>query len=292
MTLLKNSISFPLVTDLCLKWLLTAIGVTSIIIMLLIVIFILNESLTAFGSINIASFFTDKSWNPTGDEFRMLPMLVGSLLLMAGAVFVAVPLAVLVSVFNNFYAPKIVAGTSRRLVEILAGIPSVVYGLWGLVTLVPLIILFKAPGTSILAGIIVLTVMIFPTVTILVDSSIRSLPKQYLEAAVALGLKRWSTIFGVVLPSLKKSILVGGILGAARAIGETMAVLMVCGNVVQIPGSLFDPVRALTSNIALEMAYAMELHRSTLFVSGVFLLAIILIMVSIKEFITRGQQHV
>ena len=166
-----------------------------------------------------------------------------------------------------------------------------VYGLWGLVTLVPMIITIKAPGTSLLAGIIVLAVMIFPTITILIDSAIKTLPKQYLEAAIALGLKRWSTIFGVVLPSVKKSIFAGSVLGAARAIGETMAVLMVCGNVVQVPDSFFEPMRALTSNIALEMAYALELHRSTLFVSGFFLLCIVLLMIFVKEVLMKEHSH-
>ncbi len=292
MTLSKNSTSYPSIADSVLKWLLVAVGGLSIVIMMLITVFIFTESISAFKIIDIERFFFDERWNPTAGEFYMLPMLVGSLLLMAGSIAIAVPLAVLVAVFNNFYAPKVLSVACRRLVEILAGIPSVVYGLWGLVTLVPMIIMIQSPGTSLLAGIIVLAIMIFPTITILIDSAIRSLPKHYIEASVAIGLKRWSTIISVVLPALRKSIFAGSILGAARAIGETMAVLMVCGNVVQLPDSVFEPMRALTSNIALEMAYAMELHRSSLFVSALLLLCIVFVMMFGKEMILRDKNHV
>ena len=163
----------------------------------------------------------------------------------------------------------------RRLIELLAGIPSVVYGFWGLVTLVPLIARVRPPGPSLLAGILILTIMILPTITLMAHAALAGVPKHYLQGAAALGLSRWATIRGVVFPAARSGLFTGVILETGRAIGETMAILMVCGNVVRTPHSLFDPIRTLTANIALEMGFALGDHRSALFVSGLLLTAMI-----------------
>jgi phosphate transport system permease protein len=184
-------------------------------------------------------------------------------------------LGVLAAVCCDAYAPKFVAGMLRRSLELLAGIPSVVFGFWGLVTLVPLIAYCNPPGTSLLAGIIVLAMMILPTIALIADSSLSAVPVEFTRGAVALGLTRWAIVRGVKLPVAHSGILTGVFLAVARALGETMAVLMVCGNVVKVPLSLFDPMRTLTANIALEMAYASNHHRSVLFVSGLALFGII-----------------
>ena len=177
------------------------------------------------------------------------------------------------------------------MVELLAGIPSVVYGLWGLVVLVPLITRLHPPGPSLLAGIAILTVMILPTVTLAANASFSQVPREYLHGAVALGIGRWSIIRRVVLPAAKSGLFTGIILQTGRAIGETMAILMVCGNVVQTPTSLFDPIRTLTANIALEMGYAVGNHRSALFVSGLLLMLMVIALTTAAEMISREQVY-
>ena len=217
----------------------------------------------------------------------MLPMVMGTLFVTAGAVLLAAPLGILSAVFRHYYAPPMVTQAYRTLIELLAGIPSVVYGLWGLVVLVPMIREFGPPGPSLLAGIITLTLMILPTIALLADAAITNVPSHYMRSAAALGLSRWSMIVNVALPAARSGVFAGIILGTGRAIGETMAILMVCGNIVQIPRSLFDPIRTLTANIALEMAYALGDHRSALFVSGLVLLAMIVALAVLAESISR-----
>ncbi|QMS86381.1 phosphate ABC transporter permease subunit PstC (plasmid) [Nostoc edaphicum CCNP1411] len=216
-----------------------------------------------------------------------MPMLWGSLLVTLGSVLLAAPLGIGSAIFCQYYAPPLVGGFYRQLIELLAGIPSVVYGFWGLVVLVPLIGKLQPPGASLLAGIAILTLMILPTIALTAQASFSEVPNEYLQGAAALGISRWATIRSVVLTAAKSGIFTGLILGTGRAIGETMAVLMVCGNVVQIPTSLFDPLRTLTANIALEMAYATGNHRSALFVSGLLLMVAIAALVGVAEVISR-----
>jgi phosphate transport system permease protein len=166
----------------------------------------------------------------------------------------------------------------RWIIVLLAGTPSVVLGLWGLTTIVPLILWLAPPGTSLITGSLILSLMIMPTVALTTEAALAALPQSHLAGAAALGLSREATILNVILPSARASIFAGSILALARALGETMVVLMVSGNVVQVPTSLFDPVRTLTANIALEMAYATGDHRSSLFVSGFALAGLVLIL--------------
>jgi len=272
-----------------LVWSLRASALVAGAIVLLIVGFVVWEAVPALEHIGPSRFLADESWHPTEGLYNLLPMLSGTLLVTAGAVLVATPLGVLSAIFCNFYAPGLVARYYRRLIELLAGIPSVVYGFWALVTLVPIIARLEPPGTSLLAGIAILSLMILPTVTLIADSSIARTPEEYRRGAAALGLTRWATVSRVVLPAARPGIVAGVFLATARAIGETMAVLMVCGNVVQIPGSLFDPMRTLTANIALEMAYAMGDHRSALFVTGLALFLMIVILVTGAEVASKGR---
>ena len=256
-------------------------------IVVLILVFLITEALPVLGQVGLLPFFTDPSWHPAETLYNFTPMLWGTLFVMAGAMLVATPLGIVSAVFCQYYAPPTIAGLYRRLIELLAGMPSVVYGFWGLVELVPLIGRFQPPGASLLAGIAILTLMILPTIALTADASFAKVPPEYLQGSAALGLSRWATVRGVVFPAAKSGLFTGLILGTGRAIGETMAVLMVCGNVVQTPKSLFEPMRTLTANIALEMAYAMGNHRSALFVSGLLLMAIILVLVAIAEIISK-----
>lgn len=273
--------------DRWLLWLVRGCAAIAGGIVVLIVLFLVAEALPALRHIGPARFFTDTSWNPAENLYNLTPMLWGTLFAMTGAVLVATPLGILSAVFCHFYAPPTIARTYRRLIELLAGIPSVVYGFWGLVSLVPLIGKFHPPGPSLLAGIAILTVMILPTITLMADGALAGVPRHYLQGAAALGLSRWATVRGVVFPAAKSGLFTGVILETGRAIGETMAVLMVCGNVVQTPRSLFDPVRTLTANIALEMAYALGDHRSALFVSGLVLTVLIVALVTAAEIISK-----
>lgn len=287
--MLNSKISSSLQSDRWLVWILRGLAAVTGAIALLIVVFLLLESLPVLQHIGLRRFFTDPSWNPTQGFFNLVPMLVGTLLAMIGSVLIATPLGILSAVFCQFYAPPTVARLYRSLIELLAGIPSVVYGFWGLVVLVPLIGRIQPPGASLLAGIAILTIMILPTVALVAAASLAKVPQSYLHGAAALGLSRWAMVRGVVFPAAKSGLFTGLMLETGRAIGETMAVLMVCGNVVQMPTSLFDPMRTLTANIALEMAYATDDHRSALFVSGLVLMGLIVLLVAAAEVISNGK---
>ncbi|NET54699.1 MAG: phosphate ABC transporter permease subunit PstC [Symploca sp. SIO2E6] len=273
--------------DKILLWTLRGLAAIAGMIVVLITVFLITEALPVLRQVGLRRFFQDASWHPTEDLYNFIPMLWGTLLVTAGAVLLAAPLGILSAVFCQYYAPSLIAGLYRRLIELLAGIPSVVYGFWGLVVLVPLIGSLQPPGTSLLAGIAILTIMILPTIALTADASFAKVPPEYLKGAFALGLSRWGTVRGVIFPAAKSGLFTGLILGTGRAIGETMAVLMVCGNVVQTPKSLFEPMRTLTANIALEMAYATGNHRSALFVSGLLLMGVILALVAVAEVISN-----
>lgn len=260
-------------------------------VVLLIVAFVFRESWPALGTVSPLRFFTDGAWRPAAGvdagRFDLSPMLVGSLVVTSGAIGLAAPAGVGLALFSRFYAPPPLRSACRRLLEVMAGIPSVVYGFWGLVVLVPLVARWQPPGQSVLAAILVVAVMIVPTVALLTESSLRSVPRADLDAAAALGLTRLGTLRSAVLPTVKGGIATAVLLATCRAVGETMAVLMVAGNVVRMPDGPFAPVRTLTANIALELGYAMDHHRSALFVSGLALTALVVALVSAAEIIER-----
>ena len=274
---------FPLPRDKILHLGLMLFACISILSLFFIVFFLLFESWTIIQSTSFASYFIDENWHPTDGEYLLLPMIAGSLFIMAGAMLLSVPIGIFTALLWQFYAPRWFSVLLERIIEILSGIPSVVYGFWGIVIIVPLLAKLQAPGTSLLAGIIVLTLIVLPTITLVAHSTLQQINKLHIQNAIALGLSRFTIIRHIVFPQAKRGLLSGVILQAGRAIGETLAVLMVCGNVVQIPGSLFEPVRTLTSNIALEMAYAMDTHRSALFLSGLMLLLTVFLLIFVTE---------
>ncbi len=262
-------------------------------VVILIVLFLLNESWPILQHVSVSRFIFDTSWHPAQNLYNVTPMLSATLLSTVGALLLATPLGIASALFSQYYAPPLLASWYRRLIELLAGIPSVVYGFWGLTTLAPLIAHLHPPGVSLLTAILVLSLMILPTVALTVDAALLAVPVTYHHSATALGLSRWGMIKGVILPAAHSGITSGIMLAAGRALGETMAVLMVAGNVVQHPHSLFDSVRTLTANIALEMSYAMGDHRAALFVSGLTLMLMILLLVSMAEiFKRRNSAHV
>jgi phosphate transport system permease protein len=260
-------------------------------IVLPIVGFLLIEAQPILQEVGWLAFWRDPSWNPTEGSYNLTPMLWGSLLATAGSVLLATPFGIGSALFAHYYAPAGLAKVYRQMLKLMAGIPSVIYGLWGLVILVPLIRQVQPPGTSLLAGIVILALMILPTIALSADASFAKVPSAYWQGTTALAVSRWSAIWHVAFPVAKSGIFAGIILATGRAIGETMAILMVCGNVVQLPSSLFEPMRTLTANIALEMAYATARHRSALFVSGLLLMGAIALLVFLAETVSQESAY-
>ncbi len=245
------------------------------LLLALIMLFLLNESwpflVSWWRNGGWLDFYQPQGWYPLEGRFGMSPMILSSLAVTVGAVTLALPLGLGSAIFLQFYAISPLAQSFRLLLNLLAGIPSVVFGLWGLTRLVPLITSWQPPGASLLAAILVLSLMILPTIALTSASALAGVPKDLITGSMALGLRRKTWIINVLIPAAKVGISRGVLLATARALGETMAVMMVAGNVVQNPTRLFEPVRVLTANIALEMAYAMEDHRASLFASGLLL---------------------
>ena len=255
-------------------------------IIVFITLFVARESLRAFGGSNdanglqLSNLVSDESWNPTSGQYNLTPMIVGSLLVTFGSTLLTVPIGIGSAVFLNFYAPRKIAWVYRRIVEVMAGVPSVVYGLWGLAVLVPWIATISPidQGQSLLAGILILSFMTTPTIVVASDAAIQAVPDSQIRAAAGLALGRRAIAWSVVVPAARGGLISGIILQITRAVGETMAVLMVCGNIVQTPRSVFEPVRTLTANIALEMGYADDQHLSVLFISGLIGLALVAVL--------------
>ena len=285
----KRNILFPSASvDTLILWLLRIASGVAAGLVLLILFFLLAESSPLLREVQVMRFITDASWQPSEDAYNLAPMLSGTLFAAGGALILATPLGIASALFVAYYAPSPAAGIYRRLIELLAGIPSVVYGFWALTTLVPLINELHPPGASLLAGMLVLTLMILPTVALTAHAAFLAVPDEYLRGAAALGMSRWSIICGVVLPAARMGVTAGIILAAGRAIGETMAVLMVTGNVVQHASTVYDPIRTLAANIALEMPYALGDHRAALFVSGLALMLLVIALWSIAAWVRRN----
>ena len=245
----------------------------------------------AEGNYSLIDFLSGLEWRPSVGKFGILYMIVGSLLATFGAIILGVPVGILTAVFIAELAPKWAKTIIKPAVEMLAGIPSVLYGLFGLGVIVPWIMQIspQAQGQSLLAVIFVLMIMILPTVITITESAINSVPDAYREGSYGLGATKLYTIFKVVLPAAKSGILAGVVLGIGRAIGETMAVMLVAGNpIAGLPNSIFSPIRPLTTNIAMEMSYAFGLHQEMLFATGVVLFVFIILINLILSRVTRG----
>lgn len=277
--------------DRALPILLWSVAILVSLIIAIIIAVVVIEAWPALRHIGVLRFLTDASWHPTSDRFNLWPMVVGTFLVTSGALALSAVLGLLSAIFCCFYASRAVAGAYARIVELLAGIPSVVYGFWGLVVLVPIIGRIAQPGASLLAAILVLAMMVLPTISMVATVSLRAVPPDLILGGHALGLSKWSVVTRVAFPAAKRGLATSVVLGAGRALGETMAVLMVSGNVVQIPSSLFDPLRTLAANIALEIAYAGDFHRSTLFVSGLALTLMVLATVCVAEAVGPDRRH-
>jgi phosphate transport system permease protein len=261
-------------------------AISSIAIIVLIVAFIFQQGAPALQQVGILNFIFGMDWSPTNGFYGVFPMIIGTLGITALALLMAVPLSIFCSLFLAEVAPDRMRRILTPTIQALAGIPSVIYGFFGLIVLVPIMrVQFGGSGFSMLAASILLTIMILPTITSISEDAFRSIPLEYKEASLALGATHWQTIRKVIFPAAIPGVITAIILGMGRAIGETMAVIMVAGNVAQVPGSIFDPVRALTSNIALEMGYATGIHYSALFATGIVLFGMIIILLLIANYI-------
>ena len=268
------------------------LALSSISALALITLFIVIQGTPVIGKVGIIQFIFGMTWAPGQGEFGIFPMIVGTITVTLGAMILGVPIGICCAIFLAEFAPAPVRNMFRPAIQLLAGIPSVVYGFWGLIFIVPLIRDYLGgPGLSILAGSIVLAIMILPTVISITEVSIIALPRTYKEGALALGMSHWQAIYSVQLPAAKSGIVAAVILGTGRAIGETMAVIMVLGNAPALPGSILDPVRTLTTNIGIEMGYATGDHRQALFATGIVLFIIIMTLNITAQYITRKKKQ-
>lgn len=259
-------------------------ALTSILAVILICLFLFANGIPVIQKIGFLDFFTGTSWTPTDSpaKFGILPMILGSIYVTAGAILIGVFIGVMTSVFMAKFCPNKLYPYLKNGINILAGIPSVVYGFFGLIVIVPFIRThLGGTGSCILTTSILLGLMILPTIISVSENSIRGIPKSYYESALALGASHERSVFFVCLPAAKSGILAGIILGTGRAIGETMAVILVAGNQARIPGSVLEGARTLTANIVLEMGYAANLHRDALIATGVVLFVFILFINSL-----------
>ena len=263
---------------------------TSVLAVALICVFLFANGIPAMSEIGFFEFLSGKTWKPGNDIYGILPMIVGSIYVTAGAILVGVPIGILTSVFMAMYCPKKIYKPLKAATELLAGIPSVIYGFFGLVVLVPLVRDFgkwlkaigfvrsSGNGNSILTASLLLGIMILPTIIGTTESAIRAVPVQYYEGSLALGATHERSIFRVIIPAAKSGVITGIVLGIGRAIGETMAVIMIAGNQPRMPQGILKGVRTLTANIVIEMGYAAGLHREALIATGVVLFVFILII--------------
>ena len=252
---------------------------TSIAAVILICLFLFVNGIPAIGKIGIFDFLLGSTWRPSNGLYGILPFILGSLYVTAGAIIIGVPIGVLAAVFMARFCPRSLYRVLKPAINLMAGIPSIVYGFFGMVIIVPAIRgIFGGTGSNILTASILLGMMILPTIINLSESAIRAVPNSYYEGALALGATHERSLFCATLPAAKSGILAGVVLGIGRAIGETMAVIMVAGNSVAMPDSILSGVRTMTSNIVTEMGYASGLHREALIATGVVLFVFILII--------------
>ncbi len=283
----KRGISF----ERAIEGVFIASALLMVLSVLLICVYIFIEGVPPILKIGLSKFIFGTQWTPTytTPQFGIFPMLLASVLGMLGAIALGVPIGIFTAIMLAEIAPKGIARVLKSAIELLAGIPSVVYGFFGLTVIVPIIrVYFKSPtGTGLLAMIIILSIMVIPTIVNITENSLRAVPKEYKEGSLALGASKIETIFKVMIPAAKSGIMASVVLGMGRAVGETMAVIMVCGNIPRIPNSLLSTVSPMTATIAKDMSYAGPFHQSALFGIGVVLFVFIIMLNLILNLLVR-----
>ncbi|MDR1688842.1 MAG: phosphate ABC transporter permease subunit PstC [Clostridiales bacterium] len=283
--------------EIAMKYVFFFAALFSVAAVSLICIFLFANGIPAMGKIGFFNFLLGREWSPNDVPayFGIFPMILGSIYITAGAVIVGVPIGILTAVFMAEMCPKKLYKILKPAVDLLAGIPSIVYGFFAVVVIVPFVRAFFGEklgmggnGSSILTASLLLGIMILPTIISITESSVRAVPREIYDGAVALGASRERAVFGCVIPAAKSGIMAGVILGIGRAIGETMAVIMVAGNQARMPAGIFKGIRTLTANIVLEMGYASGLHREALIATGVVLFVFILIINLLFSILKKG----
>ena len=257
----------------------------SILAVVLICAFLFANGIPAIGEIGVFNFLLGETWKPGNDIYGILPFILGSIYVTAGAIIIGVPVGLLTAIFMARFCPKKIYRFLKPAVDLLAGIPSVVYGFFGMVVMVPFVrdffgrtLGFGGNGSSMFTASVMLGIMILPTIISVGESSIRAVPDSYYEGSLALGATHERSVFCTIVPAAKSGIMAGVILGIGRAIGETMAVIMIAGNQPRMPKGIFEGVRPWTSNIVMEMGYATDLHREALIATAVVLFVFILLI--------------
>ena len=266
----------------------------SILAVALICIFLFANGVPAMTKIGFGKFLLGRTWQAGNGLFGIFPMIIGSIYVTAGAIIVGVPIGILAAVFLARFCPKPLYRIMKPGVELLAGIPSVVYGFFGLMIIVPWVRdtfrpYYGGNGLSLFSAALLLGIMILPTIISISESAIRSVPDKYYQGALALGATHERSVFRTVVPAAKSGIMAGIVLGIGRAFGETMAVIMIAGNQAWIPDNMFQGIRTLTANIVMEMGYAQDLHREALIATGVVLFVFILIINTLFSILKRRE---
>ena len=272
------------------KYMLMATAFSALASLLLIAVFIFKEGLPFMFKVGLKDFLLSSDWDPQANKFGIYPMIVASLWVTFGAMLIGAPLGVAGAIFLNEFVPKTVMRIVKPTIELLAGIPSVVFGFRGVMVLAPWIrATMGGPGLSVLAASVILGIMVLPTVISISTDAIGAVPNSYREGALALGATRWQSVHMVTIKAARSGIIASIILAMGRALGETMAVIMVAGNTVKIPHAVTDPVRTLTANIALEMANATGMAREALFATGIVLFVVIMILNGVALSAIKGR---
>ena len=266
----------------------------SVLCVALICIFLFANGVPAMAKIGFGKFLLGRTWQAGNGLFGIFPMIIGSIYVTAGAIIVGVPIGILAAVFLARFCPKPLYRIMKPGVELLAGIPSVVYGFFGLMIIVPWVRdtfrpYYGGNGLSLFSAALLLGIMILPTIISISESAIRSVPDKYYQGALALGATHERSVFRTVVPAAKSGIMAGIVLGIGRAFGETMAVIMIAGNQAWIPDNMFQGIRTLTANIVMEMGYAQDLHREALIATGVVLFVFILIINTLFSILKRRE---
>ena len=266
----------------------------SILAVALICIFLFANGVPAMAKIGFGKFLLGRTWQAGNGLFGIFPMIIGSIYVTAGAIIVGVPIGILAAVFLARFCPKPLYRIMKPGVELLAGIPSVVYGFFGLMIFVPWVRdtfrpYYGGNGLSLFSAALLLGIMILPTIISISESAIRAVPDKYYQGALALGATHERSVFRTVVPAAKSGIMAGIVLGIGRAFGETMAVIMIAGNQAWIPDNMFQGIRTLTANIVMEMGYAQDLHREALIATGVVLFVFILIINTLFSILKRRE---
>ncbi len=278
--------------ELTAKILFTLCACLSVAAVGLICVFLFANGIPAMEKIGLADFLFGKTWRPGNDIYGIFPMILGSIYVTAGALIIGVPAGILTAVYLSRFASKKAADVIRPAITLLAGIPSVIFGFFGLVVIVPIIrSIFGGSGTSVLAASLLLGIMILPTVINVSETALNAVSESYYEGAVALGATHEHAVFSVVLPAATSGVTAGVILGIGRAIGEATAVKMVAGNQPRMPGGLTEGVRTLTTNIVIEMGYSADLHREALIATGVVLFVFILVINTLFSLVKNGGKN-